>query len=36
MLFSPFPPLRAPVQLLRALGTAEALRLARLLLLRRP
>jgi phytoene dehydrogenase-like protein len=33
ILFSPFPPLRAPIQLLRALGTAEALRLARLLLL---
>ena len=32
-LFSPFPPLRAPLQLLRRLGTAEALRLARLLVL---
>lgn len=32
-LFSPFPPLRAPIQLLRKLGTAEALRLARLLML---
>ncbi len=32
-LFSPFPPLRGPVALLRQLGTAEALRLAHLLLL---
>jgi phytoene dehydrogenase-like protein len=32
-LFAPFPPLRAPVQLLRKLGTAEALRFARLLML---
>ena len=32
-LFSPFPALRAPIQLLRKLGTAEALRLARLLML---
>jgi len=33
-LFAPFPPLRGPVQLLRKLGTAEALRLVRLLMLR--
>ena len=32
-LFSPFPPVRGPLQLLRALGTADALRLAHLLLL---
>jgi phytoene dehydrogenase-like protein len=32
-LFSPFPPVRGAVQLLRKLGTAEALRLAHLLLL---
>jgi len=32
-LFAPFPPLRGPVLLLRKLGTAEALRLARLLML---
>ena len=32
-LFAPFPPLRGPVRLLRELGTAEALRLAHLLLL---
>jgi phytoene dehydrogenase-like protein len=32
-LFAPFPPVRGPVQLLRKLGTAEALRLAHLLLL---
>ncbi|OBK80102.1 NAD(P)/FAD-dependent oxidoreductase [Mycobacterium sp. 1274761.0] len=32
-LFAPFPPLRGPVGLLRKLGTAEALRLAHLLLL---
>jgi len=32
-LFSPFPPVRGPVGLLRRLGTAEALRLAHLLLL---
>src|SRR4051812_33657062 len=32
-LFSPFPPVRGPVQLLRKLGTADALRLAHLLLL---
>jgi phytoene dehydrogenase-like protein len=32
-LFSPFPPLRGPVRLLRELGTAEALRFAHLLLL---
>lgn len=32
-LFAPFPPLRGPVQLVRKLGTAEALRLARLLML---
>jgi phytoene dehydrogenase-like protein len=32
-LFAPFPPLRGPVQLLWKLGTAEALRLARLLML---
>jgi phytoene dehydrogenase-like protein len=32
-LFTPFPPLRGPVGLLRSLGTAEALRLAHLLLL---
>jgi phytoene dehydrogenase-like protein len=32
-LFAPFPPLRGPVQLLRKLGTADALRLARLLML---
>jgi phytoene dehydrogenase-like protein len=32
-LFAPFPPLRAPLQLLRRLGTAEALRVARLLVL---
>src|SRR6476469_8886681 len=32
-LFSPFPPLRGPVALLRQLGTAEALRLAHLLLM---
>jgi phytoene dehydrogenase-like protein len=32
-LFSPFPPLRGPVQLLRRLGTAETLRFARLLML---
>lgn len=32
-LFSPFPPVRGPLQLLRRLGTAEALRLARLLVL---
>lgn len=32
-LFAPFPPVRGPVQLLRKLGTADALRLARLLML---
>src|SRR3954464_1535991 len=32
-LFAPFPPVRGPVQLLRKLGTADALRLAHLLLL---
>jgi phytoene dehydrogenase-like protein len=32
-LFTPFPPLRAPLQLLHRLGSAEALRLARLLIL---
>jgi phytoene dehydrogenase-like protein len=32
-LFSPFPPVRGPLQLLRKLGTADALRLAHLLLL---
>ncbi len=32
-LFSPFPPVRGPLQLLRALGTNEAIRLAHLLLL---
>ncbi|MDT5326092.1 MAG: hypothetical protein QOF25_3244, partial [Mycobacterium sp.] len=32
-LFSPFPPVRGPLGLLRKLGTAEALRLAHLLLL---
>jgi phytoene dehydrogenase-like protein len=32
-LFSPFPPLRTPLQLLHRLGTAEALRLVRLLML---
>jgi phytoene dehydrogenase-like protein len=32
-LFSPFPPVRGPLGLLRSLGTAEALRLAHLLLL---
>lgn len=32
-LFAPFPPLRGPLALLRRLGTAEALRLAHLLLL---
>ena len=32
-LFAPFPPLRGPLGLLRSLGTAEALRLAHLLLL---
>lgn len=32
-LFSPFPPVRGPIGLLRRLGTAEALRLAHLLLL---
>lgn len=32
-LFTPFPPVRGPVQLLRRLGTADALRLAHLLLL---
>jgi phytoene dehydrogenase-like protein len=32
-LFSPFPPVRGPMQLLRKVGTAEALRLAHLLLL---
>jgi phytoene dehydrogenase-like protein len=32
-LFSPFPPVRGPLGLLRRLGTAEALRLAHLLLL---
>ncbi|MCW2651706.1 MAG: FAD-dependent oxidoreductase [Mycobacterium sp.] len=32
-LFSPFPPVRGPAQLLRKLGTAEALRLAHLMLL---
>jgi phytoene dehydrogenase-like protein len=32
-LFSPFPPLRGPMQLLHRLGTAEALRVARLLML---
>lgn len=32
-LFSPFPPVRGPLGLLRSLGTAEALRLAQLLLL---
>jgi phytoene dehydrogenase-like protein len=31
-LFSPFPPLRGPVSLLRTLGTGEALRLAQLML----
>jgi len=32
-LFAPFPPLRGPVNLLRRLGTADALRLAHLLLM---
>ena len=32
-LFSPFPPVRGPLQLLRSLGTADALRLAHLLML---
>jgi phytoene dehydrogenase-like protein len=32
-LFAPFPPVRGPVQLLRRLGTADALRLAHMLLL---
>jgi phytoene dehydrogenase-like protein len=32
-LFSPFPPVRGPLQLLRRLGTTDALRLAHLLLL---
>jgi phytoene dehydrogenase-like protein len=32
-LFSPFPPLRGPMQLLHRLGTAEALRVVRLLML---
>ncbi|BBZ27599.1 dehydrogenase [Mycolicibacterium madagascariense] len=32
-LFAPFPPLRGPVGLLRGLGTAEALRLAQLMLM---
>ncbi|HKV19710.1 MAG TPA: NAD(P)/FAD-dependent oxidoreductase [Mycobacterium sp.] len=32
-LFSPFPPMRGPVRLLRELGTAEALRLAHMLLM---
>lgn len=32
-LFAPFPPVRGPVGLLRAIGTAQALRLAHLLLL---
>lgn len=32
-LFAPFPPVRGPVQLLRKLGTADALRLAHMLLL---
>jgi phytoene dehydrogenase-like protein len=32
-LFSPFPPIRGPIKLLRKLGTAEALRFARLLML---
>jgi phytoene dehydrogenase-like protein len=32
-LFSPFPPVRGPLQLFRKLGTAEALRLAHLLML---
>ena len=32
-LFAPFPPVRGPVRLLRKLGTADALRLAHLLLL---
>ena len=32
-LFTPFPPVRGPVALLRRIGTAEALRLARFLLL---
>jgi phytoene dehydrogenase-like protein len=32
-LFSPFPPVRGPVRLLRELGTAEALRLAHMLLM---
>jgi phytoene dehydrogenase-like protein len=32
-LFSPFPPLHGPMQLLHRLGTAEALRVARLLML---
>jgi phytoene dehydrogenase-like protein len=32
-LFSPFPPVRGPMQLLRKLGTGDALRLAHLLLL---
>jgi phytoene dehydrogenase-like protein len=32
-LFTTFPPVRGPVQLLRRIGTAEALRLARFLLL---
>jgi phytoene dehydrogenase-like protein len=32
-LFSPFPPVRGPLRLLRALGTADAIRLAHLLLL---
>jgi phytoene dehydrogenase-like protein len=32
-LFSPFPPVRGPVQLLRKLGTSDALRLAHLMLL---
>ena len=32
-LFSPFPPVRGPIQLLRSIGTAEAIRLARFLML---
>jgi phytoene dehydrogenase-like protein len=32
-LFSPFPPVRGPLKLLRSLGTADALRLAHLLML---
>ena len=32
-LFSPFPPVRGPIQLLRSIGTADAIRLARFLML---